>query len=346
MEKLRPIRVEKIEDEGFTKACGICSRDTSHLGALGLSLIPKDAVTIHTTLIPRPKHSQLPTSINLLKFQLIVDCLSIMGGKMIIGSEAGFEYRWRFSRGDVDEFSPYLMSKMKDREKDSEFVSKLKPGYRIFVFEFRTDFIWRPVAGGPNTVMDSERFSCVVFELETVKSDWIMLWCQASGRTRDYWMGHEETKRLVDEAFDFARENAGAHDHWVPVVVDLEVCTAQQEGESIEASMERAIRAQYLMPLSYLTAHLLPTEEYKPKKFDIRHIFSRKMGMVRVEEKNEDEKKACGICSRNTSHVGAVLSTIPACGHTFHAHCLCLWLEATTRCPTCQTAAYHRYELI
>ncbi|CAA0832904.1 Unknown protein [Striga hermonthica] len=187
-----------------------------------------------------------------------------MGGKKITGSEAGFEYCWRFSRGNLDEIEPIIMSKLKAHEKDSEFVSKLKPGYRIFVFQFRTDFILRPFAGGAVTVMDSERFSCVDFELADAKTEWAMLWCQASERARDYWMGHDEIKRLVDEAFDFARQNAGDHDHWVPVVVSMEVCTAQQEGESIEASMDRAIRAQYLMPLS-------------------------------VEEKNDEEKKACGI---------------------------------------------------
>ncbi|CAA0832109.1 Unknown protein [Striga hermonthica] len=119
-----------------------------------------------------------------------------------------------------------------------------------------------------------------------------MLWCQAWERARDYWMSHDEIKWLVDETFDFAWQNARAHDLWVPVIVGLEVCRAQQEGEFIEASMDRAICAQYLVPLSHLMSSLFSTEEYKQRSSIYDTFLGENLGRLgwRRKKKRQGEE--------------------------------------------------------
>ncbi|CAA0837067.1 E3 ubiquitin-protein ligase AIP2 [Striga hermonthica] len=252
-----------------------------------------------------------------------------------MGSEAGFEYHWRLSMGDADKMDPKLISEAKATETFPGFASKLKPGYRIFVFEFKTDFILARMPFAPNTFMDSEIFYAIVFEFENTTLDPIMLHSEAFERLSDYWMTDDEIIRLVDEAIDFARQNASSREvNWASlVVVGLEVRTAQQEGESNEAAMARVIRAQYLVPMSYLpfTYSLV---ESAPKIYNIPGIFIRD-----IRKKVDKIDGMCGICSRNMS-VSIVASKLPRCGHTFHSGCICLWLEGCNRCPSCQTTAF------
>ncbi|CAA0832906.1 Unknown protein [Striga hermonthica] len=89
-------------------------------------------------------------------------------------------------------------------------------------------------------------------------------------------MTHDEIFRLVDEAIDCARQNASGREvQWASlVVVGLVVRTAQQEGESNEAVMDRVIRAQYLVPMSYLSFTYF-TVEYAPKIYNIPYVFIR-----------------------------------------------------------------------
>ncbi|GER26003.1 RING/U-box superfamily protein [Striga asiatica] len=258
-----------------------------------------------------------------------------------MGSEAGFEYHWQLSMGDANKIDPKLISKVKAHETNPHIAPKLKPGYRIFVFEFKTNFILARMPFGPNTFMDSESFYAIVLELENSALDRCLLNAQALERLRNYWMTRDEIIRLVDEAIDFARQNAGCREvNWASlVVVGLEVRTAQQEGESNEAVMDRVIRAQYLVPLPYLPM-TYSTVEYAPKIYDIRHYVMRN----RLREKVDKIEGMCGICSRNMS-LSIVVSKLPRCGHTFHSGCIYLWLEGCNRCPSCQTLLFNSHDL-
>ncbi|CAA0832902.1 Unknown protein [Striga hermonthica] len=242
-----------------------------------------------------------------------------------MGSEAGFEYHWRMSMGDADKMDPKIISKVKAHEANPNVASKFKPGYRIFVFEFKTDFTLAMKPFGPNTFMDSESFYAIVFELANPALERFLLNAQAFERLRDYWMTQDEIFRLVDEAIDFARQNASGREvQWASlVVVGLEVRTAQQEGESNEAVMDRVIRAQYLVPMSYLP-FTYSTVECAPKIYNISYDFIRD-----IHKKVDKIDGMCGICSRNMS-VSIVASKLPRCGHTFIPVAFaCGWRAAT-----------------
>ncbi|GFP93957.1 RING-H2 finger protein atl47 [Phtheirospermum japonicum] len=128
---------------------------------------------------------------------------------------------------------------------------------------------------------------------------------------------------FIRDAVAFARnksaqpENANLNP--IPVVVDFEVRTVQQEGEALDAAMDRAI-----------TAHKL-----------------RGLERVRVDdvEQGSGLMEVCRICDRRPA-VGDQISVTTWCKHAFHSHCLVRWLEGTNKCPICPDTAYGSYLIL
>ncbi|CAA0827555.1 Putative RING-H2 finger protein ATL50 [Striga hermonthica] len=190
-----------------------------------------------------------------------------------------------------------------------------------------------------NVILDSESFDVMVHEIGDAEREAIGLYFLTFKRLKDYWMTRDEIKHMLGQALDFTREAAADPQHAaldkIPIVVGIEVCTVQQDGESVEAAMGRAIRAQYLVPL-YLWTKETP-KQYKLREYGVRWLyFLRKLGKIRVE--NVDEglalMPACHICSRATT-TGAQITVLPSCGHAFHTRCVWVWLENNEKCPLC-----------
>lgn len=74
-----------------------------------------------------------------------------------------------------------------------------------------------------------------------------------SYRLPDYWMPKDLITRFNLDGIDFGTETTVDHyrlySHVIPIAADAEVCTVQKDGEPIEEAMNRAIRAEDLVPL-------------------------------------------------------------------------------------------------
>ncbi|KAI3449143.1 hypothetical protein Pfo_005808 [Paulownia fortunei] len=154
-------------------------------------------------------------------------------------------------------------------------------------------------------------------------------------------MTDDEVDRLIYEAFDFAKQMAADPQHAslrvIPVVVGVEVCTVQQEGEPIGPTMDRAIRAQNLVPL-YLWP--FPTAVERQPINPLLINFMMKLPRIRVEDVDEGRAlmRVCSICLRNP-RMGTQISLLP-CHHAFHSHCVVRWLENSKLCPLCHFPAH------
>ncbi|GFP97439.1 E3 ubiquitin-protein ligase rnf6 [Phtheirospermum japonicum] len=204
----------------------------------------------------------------------------------------------------------------------SKHKSKRRDGVKTFLLEFRTNFILKTRPRSEEEKKEKEK---------------------TYYRLGEYWMSKDELRSLLKETLDFLRKTAADPQHAplnpIPVVVHLDVCTVQQEGESFGAAKDRAIRAEYLVPL-YLWQHRMTLPEFKAMHPLLR-MFIRSLDRVRVG--NADERlalmKVCSICSRD-SNVGAQITPLPTCGHAFHSHCILPWLEENNLCPSCRSPAY------
>ncbi|KAL7084753.1 hypothetical protein ACP275_14G240400 [Erythranthe tilingii] len=241
---------------------------------------------------------------------------------------------------------------------DNELLSKideytLLPGVKNIIFEMRINFIIKKKrttsggGGGDDEIIDSEKL--MIVRLKEEEDEPYALLYHIWYRLDDYWMTGDEMDRLTRDAVDFGRQVASAVANpqpsdliVIPIVVELDVCTVQQDGETIEAARDRAIKAQNMLPL-YLWS---PTFSMKTKKKNttskpLRLIYFLKQ-LKRVRVVNVDEGLAlmsfCSICSKKPM-IGAQISTLP-CGHAFHAHCIVGSLEHDNLCPTCSSPAY------
>lgn len=92
-------------------------------------------------------------------------------------------------------------------------------------------------------MIDSERYA-----IDLVKNDYDDYIEFFMGlRLKDYWMPDDQIHRLIHEFIDFAKQiAAGGRPGMIPAAVELEVCTVQREGEEIGATVERALRPEFL----------------------------------------------------------------------------------------------------
>ncbi|KAL3625581.1 hypothetical protein CASFOL_031035 [Castilleja foliolosa] len=247
-----------------------------------------------------------------------------------MSGRVGYEYDYRFSMVDEDEISS-VYKKIP--------ISKLKS----YIFEFRTSFILKSRTDegeGKHDLIDSERYDVRVPE----NGGDISIYIRTSDRLDDYWMTEDEMKLLSSEAFDFAKQMAVKPEHaslnLIPIVVEIDVCTVQQEAETHDACLGRAIRPQNMVPL-YLFLEFTSVEERKPMTSKLI-MFLFDLPRIRVEdiEKGLALMEECSICSERAK-VGAQISVLQ-CGHAFHSRCVVGWLEDNRLCPTCKSPAYKR----
>ncbi|GFQ07380.1 hypothetical protein PHJA_002882100 [Phtheirospermum japonicum] len=231
-----------------------------------------------------------------------------------MGSGFGYEYRYEFSIVNEDEIN-------------SQHKLKRSDGVKTFLFEIRTNFVLKKKD---------------VYEY----TNGYILYLMAGYRLYEYWMTKQEIRKLFDDAFDFAKRMAADDpqpNNIIPVVVDLDVRTVQQEGESFDECMERAITAQKLVPL-----WLWPSEQtVERKQFnkDPTFVFLlRVLHRIRVEDVDEGLAlmELCPICSKSPK-VGSQISKLWFCEHPFHSHCIVRVLEDNNLCPTCHSPVYGKH---
>ncbi|KAI3463942.1 hypothetical protein Pfo_020605 [Paulownia fortunei] len=152
-------------------------------------------------------------------------------------------------------------------------------------------------------------------------------------------MPDDEIQRLVHGALDFAKQKAADPQHAflyvIPVIVGVDVCTVQQEGETIDAAIDRAIRPECLVPLDLWRSTLgIYMDIYL-------QLFLRNLHRIRVEDVDVGLglMDVCPICLHNPT-IGAQISFIPSCHHAFHSHCVVRWLQMNNSCPLCRQQAY------
>ncbi|KAL3639667.1 hypothetical protein CASFOL_014635 [Castilleja foliolosa] len=246
----------------------------------------------------------------------------------VLSGRVGYEYDYRFSIVDADEIS-------------SVYKFFLDPKLKYFLFEFRTSFILKSKTDeGKHDLTDSERYD---LRVPQIGGD-LSIYFRTYRRLDDYWMTEDEMKLLSSEAFDFAKQMAAKPEHallnLIPIAVEIDVCTVQQEAETYDACLGRAIRPQNMVPL-YLWVSFTSVEERKPMTPRLI-TFLLHLPRIRVEdiEKGLALMEECSICSEMTK-VGAQISVLQ-CGHAFHSHCVVGWLEDNRLCPTCKSPAYER----
>ncbi|GFP97433.1 E3 ubiquitin-protein ligase ring1-like [Phtheirospermum japonicum] len=123
----------------------------------------------------------------------------------------------------------------------------------------------------------------------------------------------------------------------IPVVVGLDVCTVQLEGEPIGATMGRAIRPETMFPLSLCFVPLRKGDRPKvsdEKSYTLHKSFLMELPRVRPDDDmGLARMEACAVCSR--AFPAAQVSYLP-CGHAFHSHCVFRWFnDGKSSCPSC-----------
>ncbi|KAL6571292.1 hypothetical protein OROHE_002935 [Orobanche hederae] len=102
-------------------------------------------------------------------------------------------------------------------------------------------------------MIGSERYAIGCCREELLREDMVL-------RLHRYWMGGDEIEKLIEEAVLFInRIAASGRRGKIPIGVDLNVYTLQQEGEAIEATVDRAMRPEHLPPL-YLWLEMTTAE--------------------------------------------------------------------------------------
>ncbi|KAL7155435.1 hypothetical protein ABFS83_03G074800 [Erythranthe nasuta] len=228
-----------------------------------------------------------------------------------MGARTGFEYNYKFRVND--EIYP------------DEIIHLC--GTQVFFFQIRTNFILTK----KRLVDDDEEKDLMgseIFEtsFEDDGPEWLLQMTMSPRLETAYWMPAEESLLLASRALDFAKQTTLNSPHPVDVVlvtVDLDVCTVQLEGETLDDAFGRAIRAECLPPL-YLWPHLSP----RNRLLAIRHV-----------DQGLSVMDTCSICLCNPT-IGAQLSLL-ACGHSFHYHCIARWLMKSTTCPFCRSQAHN-----
>ncbi|KAK6136288.1 hypothetical protein DH2020_029952 [Rehmannia glutinosa] len=205
---------------------------------------------------------------------------------------------------------PRILLKIRD---NLSVQDHLVGGVNVYLFEIRTNFILkRTSVDEDEIVLCSESFDAYSEECEC-EDEWY-LEQQTSYRLKEYWMPEDEIDKLVHEAFNFAKHHKSIRSTVIPFIVDVDVCTVQQDGEELEAAMDRAIRAENLVPL-YLWHHI-KVEDDVDKLEDILDFLQFNLPRMRVEDVDQGLglMETCPVCLHDPT-VGAQISLLPQCSH-------------------------------
>ncbi|KAL3622287.1 hypothetical protein CASFOL_033698 [Castilleja foliolosa] len=127
---------------------------------------------------------------------------------------------------------------------------------KTLLYEFRTNFFLRtkppvqPGVSAPDVFIDSDRFRGVTYDRMDIRNDVAMLFKTTSPRLGEYGMTRDQIAKFTVSVVGFARMMAARPENvnldLIPIVVDFEVFTVQQEEETFEQAMDRAISADKL----------------------------------------------------------------------------------------------------
>ncbi|GFQ07604.1 nep1-interacting protein-like 1 [Phtheirospermum japonicum] len=204
----------------------------------------------------------------------------------------------------------------------SSFRFTLSCGFNVYVLEIRTNFILKKTSASSDTEG--------------------LLKVGLSFRLKEYWMSDDEIQKLVREALCLAKQQesiTSTRARVIPFVVGIDVCTVQQEGEGLDAAMDRAIKVENLLPLDLLDGSNPDIAiDLNLEDFLICHL-----PRIRVEDVDEGFSlmETCSICLRNPT-IGAQVSVVPSCRHAFHYHCIVRWVMRNNSCPLCRVAFKER----
>ncbi|KAK6156396.1 hypothetical protein DH2020_010644 [Rehmannia glutinosa] len=259
------------------------------------------------------------------------------------GGRPRYEYRYRFSRND-------------DRIISDDMIfsnwTTLSQGLNVFLFETRTNFILKRIIvhddhdDDETIIMGFESYDIKFYERE----EELCLEFMMGYRLDEYWMPDDEIQNLVHGALDFAKQQliCGVDDkssigRVIPLVVGVDVCTVQQEGEELDAAMDRAIRPEKLIPLS-VWYHINYVEKHN--HIDLVELVEFMLTLLRIRVEDVDKglslMETCPICLHNPT-IGTQITFLPLCGHAFHNHCIIRWLQKNNSCPFCRVRAYDHF---
>ncbi|CAA0841904.1 RING/U-box superfamily protein [Striga hermonthica] len=214
-------------------------------------------------------------------------------------------------------------------------------GRCAFEFQIETNFILKPRdSGAGETILCSETITERIFRSDHGYERFFrLLIFRSELRLREYWMTEAHIQELIREALDLCRSTvlstADRGPRVIPVTVRIDVCTVQQDGEELGATMDRAIRVENLLPLDVNGIYI-----YRDIGFALEVFVVEDMVKFRLEdvELGLGLMRSCPICKRAPT-LGAQLSTL-ACGHTFHCRCIVGSLRNKNSCPVCNVSVY------
>ncbi|EYU38939.1 hypothetical protein MIMGU_mgv1a012270mg [Erythranthe guttata] len=219
---------------------------------------------------------------------------------------------------------------------------RLTHGHNNFIFEIRTNFILKKIRSeDEDEILDSEEFGVCFSDDNGAPLPLHFFICY---RLEDYWMTFDETSALERGAVAFARQTAAAatsanRDLVFPVVIGIDVCTVQQEGETIGEARARAIRSKHMVPVFLYQLACFRLDQNRSAKLCVflRDVLPRTRVVDVVV--SDDEDFVCPMCSKRP-WFGVQVTSLPCCGRTFHSHCIVTWLEHNHVCPSCDSPVY------
>ncbi|KAL6508508.1 hypothetical protein OROHE_021641 [Orobanche hederae] len=246
----------------------------------------------------------------------------------VLGERYEYSYRFWIDEGILSDYRHFPTE-----------LEKPSPEIRTFVFEIRTTFMLKKTRRDEGddqetTILDSERYGAWTQDDGTYPDPNDELCCTMGFRMLDYFIMSDE--KLANEARAFANRNwvdahySSSSGRILPVAVDLDICTVQQDGEPIRAAADRAIKSEWMIPLDLFPVG--PTPDGKKRRLGRIGLFFPR---IRVEERLA-LMAVCPICLEEPVF-GAQISSLDPCRHAFHTHCIVPWLKTCDSCPTCRS---------
>ncbi|KAL3619363.1 hypothetical protein CASFOL_036933 [Castilleja foliolosa] len=153
----------------------------------------------------------------------------------------------------------------------------------------------------------------------------------------EYLMPNDQVLTLIYQLLDLTQQIVSVDPFvpMVPIVVDVDVCTIQLDGETMDEAFDRSVRPDSLTPLEMVWSM---GKETCPCCRRLRGFLLYVLPRV-GEDKGSGLMEECPICMGGPSR-GAMVSWLP-CKHAFHSHCVVRWLMKSQSCPFCR----HEIEL-
>ncbi|KAL6518631.1 hypothetical protein OROGR_019137 [Orobanche gracilis] len=208
-----------------------------------------------------------------------------------------------------------------------------------FAVEIRSNFMVKGRGSfNGERMVGSERYAIGCCREELLREDMVL-------RLQQYWMSDYEIEKLIDKAVLFGnRIAASGRRGKIPIGVNLTVYTLQQEGEAIEATVDRAMRPEHLPPL-YLWLEMTTAEPNfgarvsdQRLEYFVKDMLKLKSVRVLDVEEASSVMEICEVC-RGKGMVGTEISSL-RCGHAFHSHCIVRRLLEDKCCPICHCQPY------